>query len=257
MMNLNAFFDRIRFSQPVAINLETVNALQTAFIHTVPFENLAIHIGSGIDYSSDVVFEKIVTQHRGGVCYESNSLFYDTLITLGFKAQLIGAAMFPDPQKPVKRYDHMAILVTLEDGQYVVDVGNGRNFNGAIPIDGSMHTTAEGYEYKIAPYNNDALAMYVLGEQPEPSQWQVRYALEPMLPAKSRSDFNDACHNTQTSPESIFVQKRLATLPKAHSRITLSDLRWTETFTNGETVEHDIDESDYLRVLRDEFGLNY
>ncbi|AMO54320.1 hypothetical protein GZ77_22350 [Endozoicomonas montiporae] len=271
-MDLNAFFKRIQFQGDVSINLQTLNALQTAFVHTVPFENLVIHLGQGINYESDAVFDKIVTRGLGGVCYENNTLFYDALMAMGFDAQLIASEMNPDPEKELSVFTHAAVLVTFSDGQYLVDVGNGRNFGGALAIDGSVNTFAEGYEYKIAPYDERHLGLFARdlnqgkGQKPgewespnadQPGGWIIRYAIQPALPAQTRSYFKDACDNIQNSPDSIFRQKRLATLPKACSRITFSDYFWIEKSDDGQRIDKDIPESEYLSVLKRDFGLNY
>lgn len=270
-MNIHSFLERIRFNDDVKINLETLNSLQTSFVRSVPFENLVIHLGQGIDFDSDVVFDKIVTRGRGGVCYENNTLFYDALLCMGFNARLIASEMNPNPQKEILEYTHVAILVDLDGKDYLVDVGNGRDFGGALPIDGSVSTFAEGFEYKIAQYDSNSLGLFVIDHNKgigqkkgewehlpdNPEEWKVRYALEPELPSKTRSDFVNACHYIQTSPDSIFVQKRLATLPKVNSRITLSEQHWIEKYNDGQRDDEQVSDSEYLAVLKSKFGLDY
>ena len=257
-MNIKRFLERINFQQPIEINLATLNALQTAFVTTVPFENLVIHFGDGINYEPEAVFNKIVERGQGGVCYESNSLFYDALLVMGFDAQLIAAQMYPD-QMESWMYSHMTILVTLEEQKYVVDVSNGMNFGAAVPVDDSGHTFAEGLEFKIAPYNDAHLGLFYLDdhsveENAEP-QWQARYAFN--LEPKTRASFKDVCEFIQFSPDSIFVQKRLATLPKGKGRITLSDNKLIDKSSGDKTVELEVTAEEYQQLLKGEFGLNY
>ena len=51
----------------------------------VPFENLDVLLGRRISLKPDAIFRKLVTDRRGGYCFEQNSLLRDVLTTLGFK----------------------------------------------------------------------------------------------------------------------------------------------------------------------------
>jgi len=57
----------------------------------VPFEKLDIHLGLAIKLDEEHLFEKIVTQRRGGFCYELNGLFAWMLRGLGFQVDLLSA----------------------------------------------------------------------------------------------------------------------------------------------------------------------
>ena len=57
----------------------------------MPFENLSIHSGEPIVLNEDALFAKIVTNKRGGFCYECNGAFAGLLRALGFEvAMLVG-----------------------------------------------------------------------------------------------------------------------------------------------------------------------
>ena len=78
-MDINAFLNRIVYQENIDVIYPVLAGLQKAFLHSVPFENLDIHADIKLDYSEKPIFDKIVTRRRGGVCYESNALFYDAL----------------------------------------------------------------------------------------------------------------------------------------------------------------------------------
>ena len=92
-MNIAAFLDRIAYQGTIEPTLDTLTQLQHQFLLSVPFENLHIQNKTPLDYSSDGVFNKIVVDRRGGVCYEANGLFHDVLKTLGYQVDFIGAEM--------------------------------------------------------------------------------------------------------------------------------------------------------------------
>ncbi len=71
-MDFNAYLDRIKFKDPIKIDIATLKSLQHHHIHAVPFENLNIHYQREIVLNTDLLFDKIVNQKRGGFCYELN-----------------------------------------------------------------------------------------------------------------------------------------------------------------------------------------
>ena len=73
--DLDAYCSRIGYTGPRDVSLATLKGLHFAHVHTVPFENLDIHLGQRISLEPSDLFTKIVTRKRGGYCYEVNSFF--------------------------------------------------------------------------------------------------------------------------------------------------------------------------------------
>ena len=68
----------------VSHTYDFLRALQQNHITSVPYENLDILNGKPIDLSEDALFEKIVTHHRGGYCFELGGAVAMLLCELGF-----------------------------------------------------------------------------------------------------------------------------------------------------------------------------
>ncbi|MEJ7469568.1 arylamine N-acetyltransferase, partial [Staphylococcus warneri] len=64
--------DSERYSEP---SLEALNDYATRFMYTVPFENINVQNGIPISVDINDLYHKIVDNHRGGFCYELNTLF--------------------------------------------------------------------------------------------------------------------------------------------------------------------------------------
>ncbi len=77
-MDTEKYLNRIKYSEPLEPNLDTLKKLQKSHLLNVPFENLDIHNGIPIELSVDRIYEKIVNQNRGGFCYELNGLFWSS-----------------------------------------------------------------------------------------------------------------------------------------------------------------------------------
>ena len=63
-----------------------------------------------------------------------------------------------------------------------------------------------------------------------------------------------AAASQQTAPESHFTQHRVCTLAMPTGRHTLSDRRWIVT-EHGQRRESAIDDAEFRRILRAEFGI--
>ena len=91
--DLDAYCARISYKGPRDVSLATLKGLHFAHVHTVPFENLDIHLGQRISLEPSDLFTKIVTRKRGGYCYEVNSFFAMILQAFGFHVQCLLARL--------------------------------------------------------------------------------------------------------------------------------------------------------------------
>ncbi|KAK9371572.1 arylamine N-acetyltransferase 1 [Lipomyces chichibuensis] len=111
----------------------------------IPFENLELHYSPHHNISLDPqhLFHKMVGRgtNRGGYCMENNCLFGTVLRSLGFNVYSVGARVNEAVRSVAataglsgQKYDgwnHMLNIVTVDNQQYLVDVGFGA---GGSPI---------------------------------------------------------------------------------------------------------------------------
>jgi N-hydroxyarylamine O-acetyltransferase len=248
-MTLASILSRIQYTGPRQATLETLTAVTHQFLYTIPFENLDIHLGRPIRMELPHLYEKIVTHRRGGFCYESNVLFADLLTRLGFDVTLLSARMvFGEVVLP--EFVHVTLLVKL-DQHYVVDVGNGPSFRKPLPLDGSDTDTSEGKEFIIGQDQGEHALFF---RRSSDAPWEKRFLFT--LRPRAVSDFQAMCHETQISPDSFFVQHRLATLATPTGRRTLVD----QTFALehlGQRVEQPVSsEAHFHQLLREHHGID-
>ena len=108
-------------------------ALQLAHLQNIPFENLSIHWGEPMGLEEEHLFEKIALKKRGGLCYECNTLFARLLESLGFRIRLVSARVVLADGRLSSEFDHMAILVELEE-PWLADVGFGDTFTKPLRL---------------------------------------------------------------------------------------------------------------------------
>jgi N-hydroxyarylamine O-acetyltransferase len=251
-MNLEAYLQRLNYRGDVAPNAETLRNLHITHLYQVPFENLSIHAGEPIVLNDEALFTKIVTNRRGGFCYELNGLFAALLRSLNFEVAMLSAGVASAPGEFSPDFDHMTLMVTTPKSsaqRWLVDVGFGDSFLEPLLIDEPDDQVQGSQSFRIIPEN----AHLILMRRKDSEDWapQYRFTLQPY----SYPDYQEMCHFHQTSPDSHFTKARICSRATPNGRITLSDLRLITT-TGDQREEHLLtSEEEYARVLRDQFGI--
>jgi N-hydroxyarylamine O-acetyltransferase len=247
-MDIPAYLNRIGYAGPLEPSAETLRRLHRAHLQTVPFENLDIHLGRPIVLDEAALFDKIVTRRRGGFCYELNGLFAGLLRELGFRVDMLSARVSTGNGGFGPDFDHMALLVQGLDGGWLADVGFGDCFSEPLRYDDPGDQVRDGRAYRIAPGEERCKLMAREGED-----WDDQYLFR--LEPQALTDFVAMCHYQQTSPESIFTQKRVCTVATATGRITLTDDRLIIT-ESGQRSELPVQsEQVYTAILLERFGV--
>lgn len=129
---VSGYLEHLEYRGSTAVCAQTLLALHRAHLERVPFENLDL-LGDHFepDLSREHLFDKIVRRGRGGVCYELNTAFYDLLTAMGFDACQVSGSVQPGEDM----FSHVATLVRLPEGRFLVDVGFGDSDLPPINID--------------------------------------------------------------------------------------------------------------------------
>ena len=195
------YFERIDFHLPNCSTtlppptLDTLRRLIACHLRTIPFENLSLHYSThySIILEKDFLFDKIVNQRKGGYCMEHNTIFATVLRTLGYVLYTIAARVYL-PTNSRSSYPgglaHMAIIVTLDGIEYLVDVGfGGYGLTAPLPIfDGDLiETTIKGVvpeEHRINKVDMSGASKnghkpWVLEQRRNPqAEWEPVYVFE-------------------------------------------------------------------------------
>jgi N-hydroxyarylamine O-acetyltransferase len=247
-MNVESYLERIGYDGPLDPTAETLRRLHLTHLYTVPFENLSIHWGEPIQLDDEALFEKVVTRRRGGFCYELNGLFAALLRALGFDVAMLSAGVGRAAGDYSPDFDHMALLVTLED-RWLADVGFGDSFREPLRLDERGEQREGDLAYRVEEAGDGRL---ILARREEGAPWkpQYRFGLEPHVFA----DYAEMCHFHQTSPQSHFTQNRLCSLATLDGRVTLSGVKLITT-RGTERQERELDEREHAEALREIFGI--
>jgi len=248
-MSVKPYLDRIGYAGSTVPNAASLRSLHRAHMLSVPFENLDISAGRAIVCDEERFLHKIVTQRRGGFCYELNGAFAAFLRTLGFKVTLLSARVPRGEAGDGPEFDHLALQVELEE-RWLADVGFGDSFLEPLRLTCGIEQEQALAKFRIQPRGNEDLVMQRFDTV---KGWKAQYVFT--LQPRSLRDFADMCHYHQTSPESHFTQKRICSLPTPEGRITLSD-RILIVTRNGRREERLLTEEERNIVLREQFGVS-
>lgn len=239
---VTAYLNRIGIELPDRPDADFLRRLHRRHLHTVPFENLSIHLGEDIPLETDTLFDKIVTRRRGGYCFEVNGAFATLLRSLGYRVSLLAARVHgPSGFGPLS---HLALRVDLDE-PWLVDVGFGRNPELPLRLDERGEQNDVGGVFRIETTDEGDLDLHRDGS--------VLYRIEQR--ARELDDFKAAHWYLRTSPESHFTRSPFATLFTDQGITTLAGRRLITT--EGTTRREEELESDeqVLATYRTDFGL--
>jgi len=247
-MNIQQYLQRIKYDGPLDTSLASLSKLQHTHLLHVPFENLDIHNHTKIDLTN--LFEKIVTRGRGGFCYELNGLFYQLLKEIGFTVKMVSAKVFDGKKDYSPGFDHMALIVTIKENAYLVDVGFGAFTFHPVPIALNTETNDPTGIFRMEIFNAEYI---VIKKKHDDGNFIPEY----IFSEKERGieEFYERCNYHQTNNESHFMQKRICSLPTKHGRITLTGNTLKIT-VNGSVSERQLNnEAEMQQVLWDYFKI--
>jgi N-hydroxyarylamine O-acetyltransferase len=213
----NDYLSRIGAEAPRGPTAKALQQLHFTHLREVPFENLDIYLGVPIVLDQERILRKVVAHRRGGFCYELNTAFHWLLTELGFRVDLLSAEVARPGGGFGIPFDHMALLVEIDDDLWLADVGFGDSFVYPLRLaQGGLHEESE-YRYRLTRHEPH----WHLERAPldaDHFETQYRFTTTPRV----LEDFRGGCEYHQTAPESTFTQKVLATRALENGRVTVT-----------------------------------
>jgi len=251
MIDVAAYLQRIgcrgHSRQPSA---EFLRELHWRHLFSVPFENLDIHLGREIPLDVERAFDKVVRQRRGGFCYEVNVLFHHLLRALGFRVRFITSRVYRiDTGEFAPDYGHIANIVTLDGEEWLADVGFGDGFIYPLRLVMEQPQPQRGVTYVLRE-EQEAVRLDKSADG-DSFSCQYTFSLRPV----GLEEFQPMCRFHQTSPHSIFTQRRLCTLPNERGRITIAGDKVISTIDGNKDIRPLRDEAEFEELLHSVFGI--
>ncbi len=247
-MDIKQYLKRINYVDSIDPVFDVLSKLQVMHLMHVPFENLDIHNSTKIDLAN--LFDKIVTRKRGGFCYELNGHFYELLKEIGFTVKRVSARVYDSKKEYSAEFDHMALVVTIKEDNYLVDVGFGEFAFYPVKIALNKDTSDPRGIFRIENFDD---SYKVIKKKNAAGEFVPEYRFTET--ERQFEEFYERCNYHQTNNESHFMQKRICSLPTKDGRITLTGdiLKITK---NGEITERRLsNEQEVREELWNYFGI--
>jgi N-hydroxyarylamine O-acetyltransferase len=263
-VNLSAYLTRIGYAGTRAPNLETLNALVARHVQTIPFENLDILRGRPISIDPSAIEDKLVHGHRGGYCFEHNTLLLHVLEALGFTVTVLSArGRYQLPPQVRRPRTHVLLRVELDGQSYLVDGGFGAHSPTAavrLALNVPQETpheprriVSEGAWEGLALRAPDAVLVH---QAYFAEAWHdlFEFTLEPMpLPDREMGNWF-----TSASPTSHFKDKLMVARATANGRVTLQDRELTLRDRDGAATSRLLNSrAELLDALAEHFQLRF
>jgi len=178
-------------------------AIHRAHVTSIPFENLDPHRGIPVSLEQRDLERKLVSERRGGYCFEHNLLFASALEQLGLAVEPMLARTRTSGAPPEARpATHLLLRVSDEEGvAWHADVGFGfGTLLDPIPFGADPDAVHEqsGWSFRVVEEGSE-LVLQTLGA----AGWSDVYGFAPR--AVSRIDIELSNWWTCTNPRSPFV----------------------------------------------------
>ena len=250
-MNLKPYLDRIGYVGPLAPTIAVLREIVLAHACSIPFENLDVLLDRGISLDDDAVERKLVHDRRGGYCFEQNIYFQQVLVAMGFRVRAVAARVFWRALNgEVPPRNHMVLLVTLDDGDYLADVGFGLlKMWSPLRVEPFIEQHTPIGVYRLMPAGQE-----VLVQLKRNGRWAGRYQVS--MHEQAPADWDVAHYYMSTHPSSPFTTNLMAARSKGDARYCLLNNKLQIHHDDG-TARHRVLKSaeELEEVLRNDFDI--
>jgi arylamine N-acetyltransferase len=283
------YLKRIGVNQPTnGPDEEYLIQLQMGHLTHIPFETFDLIDLKQLDISPDYIFDRLVNQRRGGVCFQINGLFEMILKKFNYNVQMIPCSAYGvDINDYLANYSHVSLCVTLNNGtKFLCDVGFSRDFLTPLffrtdciqfAINGffRLTKTEDGLYYKLERgfLNEDDNILlptssspqtHIIDINPERIKWMASYRFSIDFSERSTKleDFRDICPYILHSPEvrlNRYTICRINTYkPSIGAYGIIGKEYWEWIIENGiEIRKHHLiaDDNELKKLLKEKFNL--
>ncbi|MBF4519299.1 arylamine N-acetyltransferase [Flavobacterium sp. ANB] len=246
--DLQQYLKRINFQGEIKLNLDGIKKLMQSQIFNVPFENIDVQAGKTISLIGDDIVNQIVDKNRGGYCYQINGIFSLMLQEIGIPHYYIAVRPLVNPIPNAKT--HLAIIATIENEEYLIDLGFGGN-SIREPLKLSKIGTEVKQDFEtftlIKTEEDEYLLQMQIGKE-----WSNLYSFD--LNPQRWIDFKPANHYNYSHPDSVFTQNLIVVLQNPLGKKILFK-NSIKTVTNGITEIVSFEENQLENILETEFNL--
>lgn len=194
MLDLDAYLERIGLDGRPGIA-----QLHRAHLTSIPFENLDPHQGLPVSLEVEDLERKLVTERRGGYCFEQNLLLKAALEALGVEVDMFLARVRVGAEPgAVRPRSHLVLRISENGASWHADVGFPRGILEPIPFGPGPTQEQVGWSFRVVEQGSELVLQKLAGDE-----WDDLYGFHPQpIPLL---DVETSNWWTSTHPRSLFV----------------------------------------------------
>jgi N-hydroxyarylamine O-acetyltransferase len=264
-MNVDEYLKRINSLNLKENSVQNLFRLQQNHLLNVPFENLNIHLSKITDCSLENIYERVIVNKRGGFCCELNSLFSWLLKQLGYQVNLISCRAYR-----VKTnfwtpwYGHAALMVSMNDSNFLVDVGYSQNFRQPLKfLLNTVQADVTGFYNIVSDEEDDSEKTFLVkkcvkDDTENPDNWTPFYKFN--IEPRSLHEFKDMIEFVQSKANARFFNRTVCVIHTTYTILNLVGNRLSEIkFSNSleKSITHSIlTKSEVFDAIKNIYGIH-
>lgn len=199
------------------------------FAEWFPFENLDVLNQSEASITPAFLLHKMVTEGRGGLCYEINPLLYLVLDALGFHAELGAGTVHKDGKWATDR-THAFVLLNLDGTKFIADSGFGSRLSlTPLQLDGPAESSSAG-TFRLRT-RSTARGSIALESSTSQEEMALRYAFD--WEAISWEELDVMKRKIHDNPQSAFNKELLIASLLHDGTLSINERRLHRKWTDG------------------------
>ncbi|MBE6015087.1 MAG: arylamine N-acetyltransferase [Lachnospiraceae bacterium] len=248
-MDLKAYYERLGIERPAVLDKAALDKIIQAHQCSIPFEDLECnYLKKKVLVDTDSLFNKIITNKRGGYCFELNGLFKHFLEETGFDVFSVFCRV-RSFDRPVM---HRGNFIRFSDGLYFADVGFGGPMPyGCVKLEDGLKQDIFGETFWFEKADDYWWNLKRLNEEGETES--VLYMTTQPQPDIEFEAMNYFCC---TNPEGRFVTLTLVNLRRPDGYYSITDREFKSKV--GDRVEERTltTDEEFRETLSKYFGIN-
>jgi N-hydroxyarylamine O-acetyltransferase len=247
---IDALLRHLGLAERPAPDADGLRRVHRAFLSHVAYDGLTAQLGEHGPLDPDALVARTLATHRGGYCFEINTILLTLLEALGFGMERRHGVVGPrDAHAGGAPTNHLALVATTAGGErWVCDAGWGEGPLEPVPLRAGTHEQGP-FTWTLERDGDDGwwIGQHAWGTTPG-----FRFADAPA----TLEDFQPHHLRLATAPESSFLATLVVQQPYDDHVVTLRARTLTRTGPERDERTVLADEAALGATLRDVFGID-